>query len=110
MATWPSQIKITRKNYKESPPNRVIKTEMETGIAKKRRRTSKAKRPLELMLFLNDDDLEVFDTFYLDNDALRFDFTDPRTDEVVKARFESPPEYTARETMWDISVSLEIVG
>lgn len=110
MATWPSSIEINRTNYDETPPDRVIRTQMEAGFDKIRRRTTNAPRMVNLNLFLTDAEVATLDAFYLANDALRFDFTDPRTDTAVKARFKSPPKYKLEETMWRVSVELEYVA
>lgn len=109
MATWPSELAITRDNYRETPPDRVIRSNMGVGPDKLRRRSSSAVRKLSLILFLNDTELQTLDDFYLANDSLAFDFTDPRTDAVVRARFASPPSYPERETNWNASVELEIL-
>ena len=109
MATWPTAIVITRDNYKETPPNNVIRTNMDVGPAKLRRRTTANIRPVELSLVLTDDLLDTFDAFYLANDALRFDFPNPRTEETVSARFANTPDYTLNETVWNVKVSLEIL-
>lgn len=109
MATWPSQLQISKNSYNEAPPNRVLTSSMEVGMAKKRRRSSMYIRPLSLKLFLTPDLLQVLDEFYLDNDVLVFDFTHPRTNLAVRARFTEPPSYSLNETMYDVSVNLEIL-
>ena len=109
MAVWPSDILIGRENYKETPPDRVIRSKMDIGPDKLRRRSSSAVRKLTLALTLTDALMQEFDDFYLDNDSLQFTFTDPRTDTDVQARFTSVPEYSRRETIWDVSVQLEIL-
>lgn len=110
MATWPSTLKINRANYSEAPPDRVIRTQMEAGFDKLRRRTTNAPRLIDLKLFLTDAEVTTLDGFYTANDADRFDFTDPRTNTTVRARFRSPPKYNLREYNWDVNVQLEIVS
>jgi hypothetical protein len=109
MATWPSTLPITRDSFKESPPNRVIRSNMDVGPDKVRRRSSNAPRPVSLSLFLTSAQLATFDTFYLENDAYSFTFTHPRTGLVVSARFTSEPDYSVEETMWRVSVEMEIL-
>lgn len=109
MATWPAGIIINRKNYKEKAPDRVIRSNMAVGPDKLRRRSSAAVRELDLTLTLTDALLDTFDDFYLANDSIAFNFTDPRTSAAVEARFASVPEYSYRETIWDVSVKLEIL-
>ncbi len=107
MATWPSTIHVTRDNYKETSPDRVTRSNMDVGPQKVRRRSSAAVRPVSLSLFLTDAELEIIEDFFDENDALVFDFTDPRTGDAKRARFTSPITAQRRETMWDVSVSLE---
>lgn len=110
MATLPFQTKINRDSYTETPPDRVLRTEMESGIDKTRRRTTNAPRPVSFKIFpLTDTEVTTFDDFYLANDAIRIDFTNPRTDTAVKARFTSAPKYAYVETGWSITVELEII-
>lgn len=110
MATWPSSIEITRENYNEKPPVRAIRTAMDVGPAKVRQRSTAAVRNITLSLFLTEAQLETFDAFWLTNEALAFDFTEPRTSSTVRARFTGQePEYTLDETMWRVVVPLEIL-
>lgn len=109
MAVWPAALKINRENYSETPPNNVVRTETEYGPAKLRKRTSSNVRKAQASLFLTDAEVDTLDEFYLENDALAFSFTNPRTSVVEQARFVSPPEYSLRETMWGVSLSLEIL-
>lgn len=109
MATWPATLLVNRRNYTEEPPDRVQRTQMEAGVDKLRRRTTNAVRRIKIKLFLTDALVETLDDFYLANDAIQFDFTDPRTDTGVKARFLTNPKYNYNETMWDVDVELEIL-
>jgi len=111
MATWPTDLKINRENFKEEPPSNALRSSMETGPAKVRKRAASAVRPVSFNMMLDDDDLETFDAFYLANEALSFDFTHPRTEATVSARFqtEEPVSYDLKETMWVVNVKLEIL-
>jgi hypothetical protein len=84
-----------------------MRSDMGVGPQKLRRRSSSAVRPVSLRLMLTDAQLQVFDDFYDENDAVAFDFTDPRTGDTKRARFTSPPSYNLNQTMWDVSVKLE---
>lgn len=109
MAVWPSELVITRDGFSETPPNRVIRSDMDVGPDKVRRRSTAAVRELKLKLFLTDSLMDIFDDFYLDNDSTVFEFTHPRTSATVNARFNETPTYSLRETYWDVNVSLEIL-
>jgi hypothetical protein len=109
MATWPSTLKITRNNYSETRPNRSIRSSMDIGPAKLRRRSSMAIRPVTMTLFLTPEQCDILDTFYDENESLGFDFINPRTGVTERARFTREPQYSARETMWDVSIELELL-
>lgn len=110
MAVWPSTITIRRDGFTETPPKRQLRSNMEVGPDKIRRRSSAAIRPVTIQLLLNDSQLDTFDTFYLDNDAVPFDFVNPRTGVTHSARFtDDPPTYSSNETLWDVKVSMELL-
>ena len=109
MATWPSEIKINKTGFKYGTPDRVLRSKMDVGPGKQRRRSSNAVRPCSFSLFLNDEQLEIFDTFYLENDAFVFDFPDPVKNSLVRARFVEAPQYDRDEEFWRFSVKLEIL-
>lgn len=109
MTSWPSEIPVTREGYKERPPRRVIRSDMDIGPDKIRRRSSSEIRPVSLTLFLTQEQLEIFDEFYLENDSFSFNFVNPRTSQTVSARFIEEPDYSLDETMFRVSVSLEIL-
>jgi hypothetical protein len=80
MPTWPASLPqfVLTRNYKESPPDLVIRTKMDAGPAKVRRRFTAGVRPIEAMLVLNGDQLAVLDDFYLtacQGGALSFTWT-----------------------------------
>lgn len=107
MATWPTSLVITRDGYTETTPKRIVRSNMETGPDKIRRRSSAQVREISLKLFLTDAQLQTFDDFFDANDALAFDFTDPRTGDAKRARFTDAPSYSLKDTMWDVTVKLE---
>lgn len=107
MATWPSTLKVERSNYNENPPDRVMRSGMDVGPQKLRRRTSSAVRTVSFNLFLTQALLDTLDAFYLANDAIVFNFTNPRTGVVERARFTQSPSYALQETYFEVSVKLE---
>lgn len=107
MAVWPATVPILKPGHKESPPERAIRSPMDVGPAKVRKRSSAAVRDIQIRMKLNDSQLQDFDEFYDENETLAFDFTDPRTDTVKRARFNGRPSYDMDEALWDVSVSLE---
>lgn len=112
MPTWPSGLCPLINTFKESPPDNAIRTEMDRGPAKMRRRTTANVRPVAFSMFLKPAQVQTLDDFYM-NDTFSgvepFDFQHPRTKQYVKARFTAMPQYTNRSTGYDVSIALEIL-
>lgn len=109
MTSWPSKFKINRDNFTEKLPNRVIRSNMDVGPAKTRRRTVLGVKELSGGIHCLPEDYPEFEQFYLDNDAVWFDFPHPRTGQIVRARFKDVPSATLNETIYEITFSLEIL-
>jgi len=109
MVAWPATLEVNRDGYSETKPKRSMRSPMEIGPAKVRKRSSMAIRPVKLSLFLTEAQTVTLDDFYDDNESLVFDFVNPRTGVTERARFTSEPDYAARETMWDVSIEMELL-
>lgn len=114
MATWPATLPPPVLNsLKESPPDNTIRSQMDKGPAKVRRRTTANIRPISFTMRLTPAQVETLDTFYdvtTFSGADEFDYTHPRTSAAVTARFVSPPEYSELEgVLYNCSISLEIM-
>ena len=115
MPTWPASLPqdISSQNYKETPPNTIIRSTVEVGIAKQRSRTTGAARPISATLLLTLDQVETLDDFY-ENDlgfgALSFDWKHPRTDVPSTFRFTDTPSYPAASSVtFRVTLPLEIL-
>ena len=114
MAVFPSTLPAPALNtLVETPPDNVIRTQMDKGPDKVRRRTTANVRPLSFTLKLTPAETQVLDDFY-DNTTFsgadEFDYTHPRTGEAVKARFTQPPQYQEHEgVIYLCSIALEIL-
>ena len=109
MSMWPEKFVILRDGFSEGLPDRVIKSQMDVGPAKKRRRTILASYNIAFTCRIESFDVDEFKTFYLDNDVLPFDFKHPRTNKIVKARFNNVPEIKLNELSYTANVELEIL-
>ena len=109
MPQWPDKFKILRESFTEGLPNRVIKSNMDVGPAKKRRRTILASYMVNFTCHVEMIDVDDFRQFYLDNDTGVFDFKHPRTKQYIKARFNNVPTLQLNETFYDVNVELEIL-
>jgi hypothetical protein len=115
MAAWPETLPQSPlvEGFRETPANTALRTEMETGPAKLRQRTTAATATLSLTFIISTAQLAVLDGFYADTlqgGTLAFDFTHPVTGETVNCRFRQPP---ARGTLnggyFRVSVELEVL-
>jgi len=114
MATWPATFPGPALNtLKETPPDNTIRTKMDKGPHKVRRRTTANIRPISFGLKLTAAQTAELDTFYdttTFSGADEFDYTHPRTGVAVKARFVDPPEYSEMEKVgYNCTISLEIM-
>lgn len=114
MPSWPSDLPPPfTGTVKTSTPKNIIRTSMEVGPAKVRRRTTADVAPLSFSMRLEESLLTVFDTFYLvtcASGALSFDYTHPISGDAVTARFvgEQGVQHISGD-VYDVSVSLEVL-
>jgi len=110
MTTWPSTLVIRRDAFNETPPARQLRSSMDVGPDKVRRRTTLAPRNITIQMLLTDALLDTFDDFYVANDTGIFDFVHPRTTETMTARFtDEPPTYESMDNLWNVKVTLELL-
>lgn len=112
---WPGDLPARPliAGFEETFPDIALRTQMDAGAAKVRRRYTAAVRPLTVTYILTDAQVTSLDGFYLSTaaaGALPFDWTHPRTLDVVSVRFTQPPRITARGAgLWDVSIGLEVL-
>lgn len=114
MPTWPTEARIMQTGYSSAPANNVIRSGMDVGPDKVRRRTTSNIRPVSFSMLLSDAAWAIFDDFYVNelmSGALAFDFVEPPTGLTVQARFTgNPPQYKRRPGYgWDVECQLEIL-
>lgn len=114
MPTWPITLPAPALNtLEESPPDNTIRTTMDKGADKVRRRTTANIRPISFSMMLTEAQTEILDDFYTADTfsgSEAFDYTHPRTGAAVQARFVNPPNYAEREgQVYAAAVSLEIL-
>lgn len=119
MATWPSTLPGLELGAELSQQESFIRSPMDTGPTKQRRRFTATSRYLSGTMLLTKTQYETLDTFYKDtisygSDA--FDYTDPVDNSTtVSARFISPPSFTALigaaggVDFWRANIALELL-
>lgn len=116
MTTWPSTIPsyhITNA-YSEQFPETAVRTEMDVGPAKIRRRITYNVAPLTIILDgLSKTQIASLETFYratLLGGTLPFTWTHPRTGASVSLRFTSRPKVQpANGVTWRAEFGLEVL-
>ena len=115
MTTWPDTLPASPllDGFRETVQNTALRTEMEQGPAKLRRRTTAGVRTMSVAFVLSAAQVAILDTFYLttlQGGTLSFDFTHPRTAAAVTCRFVKPPEYgVLNGAYFKTALDLEIV-
>lgn len=100
--------------YSQTYPNVAIKSEMDAGPAKVRRRFTAGVEPVSGTMIMTAAQLATLDTFYnttLLGGALRFSWTKPPAHSAAcEMRFTEPPTWTAIDPgMYEVNMSFEVL-
>jgi len=114
MSTWPVTLPQTfdQSSYSEDFPEMVIRTKMDTGPDKIRKRFTAAPYNLSGSMKLTSAQTSTLDAFYyttINAGADSFLFTHPRTLATIICRFLSPPKYRALQYKFEVSIALEVM-
>lgn len=115
MATWPAGLpqRPLADGFTESPVSAVIRTEMDVGPAKMRRRYTAEVRVYNMGLLLTTAQVATLQTFYESTLAGvdPFDWVDHRTGAAASYRFRSPPSYfeAGAPDYWRTTLDLEVL-
>ena len=115
MANWPASLpqQVLLDGYGESAPDGALRTQMDAGPAKLRRRTTAVVRTVSGAVVLDASQVATLDSFYLNSlsgGTLAFDWTHPRTLAAASFRFTAPPAYVPiGGGHWRASLALEIL-
>lgn len=115
MAIWPStlpQVAFQSMGYREMAPDIALRTQMDAGPAKVRRRFTAGVRNIDFTIPCSAAEIATLDTFYvttLQGGVLPFDWTHPRTGAAASFRFRGRPEYTDLGAVFSARLELEIL-
>ena len=98
MTIWPDTLPAAPllEDFQELLPETAIRTDMDTGPAKVRQRSTAGTGALMVSYLLSAAETITLDAFYrttLSGGATAFDYTHPRTGTSLSCRFTRPPEY-----------------
>lgn len=114
MPAWPGTLptKPLQDGFSEGFPTNIIRTDMEIGPAKVRKRQTVGIRPFEVKYIFDGTELNTFRTFFnttLQFGALSFDWFDPQSGAGVTARFINPPVIQSEGSLFSVTASIEIL-
>ena len=115
MADWP--VSLTQgpllSSYQEEFPDILLRSTMDMGPAKVRRRFTAGVTKITASYILDATDLDTFETFYrttINSGATAFNYPHPRTLASVVARITKPPSYTpVSGTHYMVDLEMEIL-
>ena len=105
MPTWPLTLPTAPliDGFIETVPETIIRSQMDSGPDKVRNRTTAGVRDFQIGFIMTKAETAIFDAFYLNDlngGALAFDFTHPRTGEILSLRMKKPPQYRAQNSKY----------
>jgi hypothetical protein len=115
-AAWPAALpqRVQATDYEEQQPETLLRTQMDAGPAKVRRRFTAAPRPLRVALRMTREQVELLEAFVRDDlmdGALPFTWVHPRTEVLATLRLTAPyvlvPQ--ARGLRWRVLLQLEVL-
>lgn len=115
MPTWPESLpqEPGADGFQETAPNLVVRTQMDAGPPKVRRRFTAGVRTFAMRFVLSEDQVDTLDAFFIEDcagGAIPFDWKHPRTNAPASFRFVEPPTYTSLGgDCWSANVSVELL-
>jgi len=109
---WPDSLPATLllAGLSMQPQDNVIRTAMDAGPKKARRRYTAGVKTFSGKQIFNAEQFIIFQRFYhtaLADGVLRFNFTDPITLETAEFRFTGPYKTAPIEGRWEVAMPLE---
>lgn len=110
---WPPMLPCPLMDgYSDGVQPNVIRSDMDVGPQKLRRRSTADTVNISFNLLLKSSDVSVLDAFYrveTKSGTLPFNFVHPRTKQTVECRFLSAPSYGSRSGWYSANISLEVL-
>jgi hypothetical protein len=113
--TWPTTLPqcLEVAGYSSAEPDLLLRTPMEAGPAKQRRRSTWDARPVSGRITVTKAQLAAFQAFFKSSTfsgGIRFTWVDPETGDPAEMRFVSSPTWTAHGAdKFLVALDLEIL-
>ena len=115
MPVWPATLpqELNPRGHREDLPDNLIRSSVDAGPEKRRRRVTAAVRPLVGRMIMTSSQLDVLEAFFrsdIGDAALSFDFPTPRDPgATLTVVFSSPPSWTnPGGDNYDVTLEMEI--
>mgnify|MGYP001156493400 CR=1 FL=1 len=110
MEVWPSTLPLPeQEGYNEVQANNILRTAMDAGAPKQRRRYTAVYTTVKFQMTLTSTQTTTLMSFYNLVGAAAFTWTHPRTGTPVTARFTEPPILSAKDNHILAGVTLEVL-
>ena len=119
MPAWPASLPELGLSSSDQKESSTIRTSMEVGPSKLRRRVTKPRaRIVDALSEFTGAQRTIFDSFYdttLVYGSLAFDYEDPHSDGTVSVRFIGTPRFRLRtpgdpdDRLWQVAYRLEVI-
>ena len=112
---WPIGLpqRMNASGFTETLPDLALRTEMDAGPRKARRRFTTGPATIEGTVTLRGSQPALLEAFYRDTTAggtLAFDWTHPRTGALASLRFTGPPAFApVAGDVWRATLKLEVL-
>ena len=115
MTAWPAALPLQPlvDGFRETLPETTLRTDMDQGPAKIRQRFTRGTGKISARYLLTAAETALLDDFFntaLAGGSLSFDYTHPRTGEILSCRFRAAPAYAAISAgYFTASLELEVL-
>ena len=112
MSAWPGTLPQSMRwsGYSEKTPDTAIRSSVDVGVDKVRRRYTSGIRYIAGNMNLTSAQCDTLDTFYqttLNGGVDTFTMPHPRTAVTITVRFKAPPEFSGAGGIYNASISVE---
>ncbi len=113
-AVWPLTLPqyVSSEGLSEKPPELTLKTDMDAGGPKRRRRYTAGEREINCHIQLTNDETAILDDFYtntLASGSLPFDWIHPRTHSPATFFIDEEPDISlVRGNIWRANLKLKM--
>ncbi len=114
MPVWPTSLPQSplQDSYRETAADNTIRTTMEQGPAKLRRRATSAVSKLAIGFILSPAQMNTLQSFYTSGTSggiIPFTFPHPRTGNSVSCRMTAPPSIAAIGGYFKVALEMEVL-